>query len=755
MSKGAGRNPAAASSGDALSWSRRLVLLMAASMLLLVGVSAVALRTQFSQRVGAGWVLHTEQVRYQLVHILQLVVDAHSGAQSYALVGAEPAAAASREAASALAPEVASLQKLVADNPQQQLLAGRLAALAHELSVSDETLLQAAHEGKAAHVHALVADEATQQLMQQLRAVLSAMQSEETRLLQLRRAAADRAQRTTLLALWLSGGLGVLLMIVVVYFTRREAAKVRRTDQAARRLLQVRDAELQIINDHVRFPIAHCDPRHHYVFVNRAYAERLGLTPEQCAGKHIRDVAGESAYQAVRPHMESALAGRVADFELEIPYAGALGSRWMRCIYAPVRGESGEVHSFVAAVIDITDKKRDEKELQRLFTAVDAERDRLSLVLDSINDEVWFADAHGRFTLANPAALREFNVPGVEGLDIFRIAGSLVVLRADGSPRPPEEAPPLRALAGESVLREEEIVRTPRTGMLRHREISAVPVRDRTGGILGAVAVVRDITDRKRAEAALREADRRKDEFLATLSHELRNPLAPIRTAVQILAAPQLSPEQFKWALAVIQRQVQHMALLLDDLLDVARITQGKLELRKRRVTLGSVIDSSVETARPFIDQKQHRLSVALPAESISVEADPLRLSQMLSNLLVNAAKYTDAGGHIQLIASRHEDRLELTVKDNGIGLSQESMGRIFDMFSQVDGVSANADGGLGIGLALVKGLTELHGGTIEARSEGLRLGSQFIIRLPLPGFAENAAVPAANAVQGMQRRIQ
>lgn len=755
MSNGAGFNPAMASHGGAPSWSRRLVLLMAVSMLLLLAVSAVALRTQLSQRVGAGWVLHTEQVRYQLAHILQLVVDAHSGAQSYALMGSEPAAAAARDAGSALGPEVQSLEQLVSDNPQQQLLAGRLAGLTRELGVSDQTLLQAEHDGRSAQAQALVAVEATQQLLQQIRSVISAMQSEESRLLALRSTAADRAQRTTLLALWVSGGLGVLLLIVVVYFTRREEANERRANEAAKRILQVRDAELQIINDHVRFPIAHCDPQHHYIFVNRAYAERLGLTPEQCAGKHIRDVAGESAYQAVRPHMESALAGRVADFELEIPYAAALGSRWMRCIYAPVRGEGGEVHSFVAAVADITDRKRDEKERQRLFAAVDAERDRLSLVLDSINDEVWFADAQGRFTLANPAALREFNVQAVEGLDISRIAESLVVLRADGSPRPPGEAPPLRALAGESVLREEEIVRTPRTGVLRHREISAVPVRDRSGVIIGAVAVVRDITDRKRAEAALREADRRKDEFLATLSHELRNPLAPIRTAVQILAAPQLSTEQSKWALAVIQRQVQHMALLLDDLLDVARITQGKLELRKRRVTLGSVIDSAVETARPFIDQKNHRLTVTLPAESISVEADPLRLSQMLSNLLVNAAKYTDPGGQIRLIASRHEDRLELTVEDNGIGLSQESMARIFDMFCQVDGVSANADGGLGIGLALVKGLTELHGGTIEARSGGLRLGSQFIIRLPVSDFAEDAAVAAGAAGRGTQHRSQ
>ena len=197
------------------------------------------------------------------------------------------------------------------------------------------------------------------------------------------------------------------------------------------------------------------------------------------------------------------------------------------------------------------------------------------------------------------------------------------------------------------------------------------------------------------------------------------------------------------------------MPSLLDDLLDVARITQGKLELRRQRVALAGVVDAAVETARPFIDGKHNGLSVALPAEPISVEADPLRLSQMLSNLLVNAAKYTDPGGHIQLIAARHDASLELTVKDNGIGISQDSIGRIFDMFSQVAGASASSDGGLGIGLALVKGLTELHGGTIEASSEGLRLGSQFTIHLPQCCYADDAAVPADVALQDVRRRSQ
>jgi two-component system, sensor histidine kinase len=230
---------------------------------------------------------------------------------------------------------------------------------------------------------------------------------------------------------------------------------------------------------------------------------------------------------------------------------------------------------------------------------------------------------------------------------------------------------------------------------------------------------LRDQLDALRlSEAALSKADRRKDLFLATLAHELRNPLAPIRTAAQVLADRRLAPSQLQWAQSVIQRQVAHMALLLDDLLDIARITQGKLVLKRSRVTLTEVIDSAVEAARPV--------------DTLTLNADALRLSQVLSNLLTNAAKYTDPAGHIRLEASVDAGLLRVSVADDGIGIAADALSRIFEMFSQVDGESNRSDGGLGIGLSLVKGLIELHGGEIEARSAGPGRGSEFIVRLPL-----------------------
>lgn len=263
-----------------------------------------------------------------------------------------------------------------------------------------------------------------------------------------------------------------------------------------------------------------------------------------------------------------------------------------------------------------------------------------------------------------------------------------------------------------------------------------------------------DVTERNRAETVLKEADRRKDEFLATLSHELRNPLAPIRQAAALLKAPGLRERDAAWARDVIERHVAAMGWLLDDLLDVSRISQGKIELRRESIELATVVESAVETARPLIEARRHRLQIELPAPGLRLEADPLRLAQVISNLLTNAAKYTDPQGRIRLRARREGDELIIAVRDNGIGIAPEMLPRVFDMFSQAAPALERTEGGLGIGLALVRGLTALHGGRVEARSDGLGRGSEFILRLPLgapasaiPGWP--AASPPEQAATG------
>ena len=240
--------------------------------------------------------------------------------------------------------------------------------------------------------------------------------------------------------------------------------------------------------------------------------------------------------------------------------------------------------------------------------------------------------------------------------------------------------------------------------------------------------------------ATLKEADRKKDEFLAMLAHELRNPLAPIRNAVQIFRAKGPAAPELQWATEVIDRQVHQMSRLVDDLLDVSRITRGKIELRKELVELGTIVESAVEACRPLIETWGHRLTVTVPPRPIRLHADPTRLAQVLANLLNNAAKYTNQGGQIGLSAELEGDEVTLVVRDTGIGIPETMLPEIFDMFTQVERTVARSEGGLGIGLTLVQRLVELHGGTVEARSEGAGKGSEFIVRLPVATDAQRAA---------------
>jgi PAS domain S-box-containing protein len=231
---------------------------------------------------------------------------------------------------------------------------------------------------------------------------------------------------------------------------------------------------------------------------------------------------------------------------------------------------------------------------------------------------------------------------------------------------------------------------------------------------------------------ALREADRRKDEFLATLAHELRNPLAPIRNALQILRMPRVDAATVERSRDMMERQVQHLGRLVDDLLDVSRVMRGKIDLRREPIELAVVVAGAVETVQPLMDAQRHELLVRIPSESLPIDADPARLIQVIGNLLTNAAKYTDPGGRIWLTAERDGNMAALRVRDTGIGIAAPMLPRIFELFVQADHTSTKAQGGLGIGLTLVKNLVEMHNGTVEARSEGLGKGTELVVRLPL-----------------------
>jgi signal transduction histidine kinase len=234
---------------------------------------------------------------------------------------------------------------------------------------------------------------------------------------------------------------------------------------------------------------------------------------------------------------------------------------------------------------------------------------------------------------------------------------------------------------------------------------------------------------RQRAEQ-LAEMDRRKDEFLAMLAHELRNPLAAINTAVAVLTRSADSPSHTQWCMEVINRQMKNLSRLIDDLLDVSRITRGKIQLKKQNIDATAVVEHAVETVRPLIEEHKHELTVTFDPE-LRLEADPMRLEQIIVNLLTNAAKYTEKGGHISLTAIREENEMVISVKDDGVGILPEKLPLMFELFAQGERTLARTESGLGIGLTLARSLAELHGGTLDARSEGIGKGSEFVVRLP------------------------
>ncbi len=282
-----------------------------------------------------------------------------------------------------------------------------------------------------------------------------------------------------------------------------------------------------------------------------------------------------------------------------------------------------------------------------------------------------------------------------------------------------------------------------------------VPIRDQQGRIVYWFGTCTDIQDVKQLEAALREADQRKNEFLATLAHELRNPLAPLRSGLQVLRLTD-DRETQNQTLQMMQRQLAQMVRLIDDLMDISRISRNNLELRKAPIALTAVIENAVETARPLIDARGHSLTLRLPDEPVILDADLTRLAQVFWNLLINSAKYTDPGGQIELSAERNGTEVVVAVKDNGIGIPAKALPGLFSLFSQVEDALDRSEGGLGIGLALVKGLVEMHGGEVHGQSAGLGKGSEFVVRLPLSQeqWRQEKEDPVEGAAEARKRRI-
>lgn len=394
-----------------------------------------------------------------------------------------------------------------------------------------------------------------------------------------------------------------------------------------------------------------------------------------------------------------------------------------------VQGLEGGADGYLTDVLEPVELLATVKALLRARQAEEAAQissRQWQFTFDAINDGVILLDRSGRIIQVNQAVEGIFakvwgEFPGMMIQDLLGISA--------------EEGRDQLAVTMETGRRWVVEVTQGEKGL----RITIDPIRSPEGAAMGGLCIVSDFTDRRRMEDELRrraedlaEADRRKDEFLAMLAHELRNPLAPIRNALEILRLDRADPRELEEARAIAERQVVHMARLLDDLLDVSRFTRGHVQIVSEPVELGQVLRQAIEVSRPLIEEGGHEFATRFPDEPVWVEGDRTRLAQVVSNLLNNAAKYTDRGGHIALDAAREGDEAVIRVRDDGIGLSDEMLPRVFDLFAQDDRSLDRSRGGLGIGLTMVRSLVRLHRGSVDVKSEGLGTGAEFIVRLPV-----------------------
>jgi len=419
---------------------------------------------------------------------------------------------------------------------------------------------------------------------------------------------------------------------------------------------------------------------------------------------------------------------------------------------APIRDEAGVVSGCVLIFRDVTEQRRlERRKTDQLLTAR-----LLASIIASSDDAIISKSLDGVIQTWNAGAERLF------GYTAEQAVGRHISLIIPADRISEEDRIVASLRAGERIDHfETERMRIDGSRILVSLTIS--PLRDDEGRVVGASKIVRDVTDRKRAEDDLRrlaadlsEADRRKNEFLAMLAHELRNPLAPIANAARVLRLGGRDADAVRSASEMLERQVGQMSRLVDDLLDMSRITRGRIELRQRRIELGPVINQAVEAVRAQYTCMNHELSVTLPPRPLYLDADPARLAQVVGNLLANACKFTDSGGRVWLTVEEDGAQVVIRVRDTGIGVAAEDLPHLFDMFVQADTSLERSRDGLGIGLTLVKTLVEMHGGSVEARSEGPGRGSEFTIRLPLasPALQVPPAHAIATALVSVPRRV-
>lgn len=512
--------------------------------------------------------------------------------------------------------------------------------------------------------------------------------------------------------------------------------------QASQRALARQERDLAEFLDNAIVCMHMIGPDGTILWANKAELDMLGYTREEYIGQHIAKFHVDA--EVIGDILRRLHAGESL-YDVPARLRRKDGSIRHVLIHSNALWEDGKFIHTRCFTRDITEHKQAEEV-----------RAHLAAIVESSEDAIISKDLNGTIRSWNRGAERLFGYTAQE------MIGQPIMMLI-----PPEkqyEEPSIldRLNRGERI-EHYETVRRRKDGSLVEISLTVSAIKDRDGCVIGASKIARDISERKRLERELQdkvlqlaEADRRKDEFLAMLGHELRNPLAPIRNVAEVLRRRTSGDSSDQQLYRMLARQVQHMTRLLDDLLDVGRITHGKIQLRYEPLELMAVVARAIETSRPYIEKRRHRLTVQLPREPVRIRGDLMRLVQMIANLLNNAAKYTPEGGEIFISVQREDSKVAVRVQDNGAGIRPDMLPRVFDLFAQADRTLERSDGGLGIGLTLVRRIAELHQGEVEALSDGPGRGSTFVVRLPvMPGKAANLAGRDAHEGDGAQPVIQ
>ncbi|HLJ97373.1 MAG TPA: PAS domain-containing protein [Gemmataceae bacterium] len=503
---------------------------------------------------------------------------------------------------------------------------------------------------------------------------------------------------------------GDIIGVVLVF---RDIRERRRTESA----LQQQQARLRLLLEHTPAPVAMFDREMKYLYYSPRWLVDYGLGDQDLTGKSHYEVFPNMPQRWRETH-QRCLAGAVEKNDEDHFIRPDGKEEWLRWEVRPWTDERGTIGGIIIFSEIITERKRGDEVLRQ------SER-RFHQLADLMSQLAWMARPDGyiywynrrwfEYTGTTPTEMEGWGWQSVH--DPHELPQVLQCWKASiASGQPFDMVFPLRGADG------------------RYRPFltRGMPLRGEDGRILHWFGTNTDISDIMEKEEALREADRRKDEFLAMLAHELRNPLAPIRNAVEVLRLSGPTEPPLQQAREMIERQVNHLVRLVDDLLDVSRITRGRITLQKGPVDLATVIVGATESCRPLIDARGHDLRVSLSSTPVRVEGDPTRLTQVVLNLLSNAAKYTPEGGRIDLTVCLEPGEAVIRVRDNGVGIAPELLPKVFDMFTQAERTLDRSQGGLGIGLTLVQRLVELHGGSVQASSDGLGRGSEFVVRLPI-----------------------